>query len=56
MSAVKDELKKVIGKVDERVSGNRKHGNEVDGLIEKIQKEVQDQITNAGSEVHFFFT
>lgn len=51
MSAVKDELKKVIGKVDERVSGNRKHANEVDGLIEKIQQEVQDQITNAGSEM-----
>jgi hypothetical protein len=55
MSAVKDELKKVIGKVDERVSGNRKHANEVDGLIEKIQQEVQDQITNAGSEVCFVF-
>jgi len=51
MSAVKDELKKIIGKVDVKVGEQDKHLSSVDSLVAKIQEEVQTQLANDGIKV-----
>jgi hypothetical protein len=50
-SAVKDELKKIIGKVDEKVAKTNEHMSDVDGLISKIQGEVKKQLSTDGLQV-----
>jgi mannose-binding lectin 2 len=45
MSAVKDELKKIIGKVDKKVGGQEDHLKSIDDIIAKVKSSIANQIS-----------
>lgn len=45
MSAVKDELKKIIGKVDKKVGGQEDHLKSIDDIIAKVKTSIANQIS-----------
>ena len=51
MSAVKDELKKIIGKVDAKVGAQDKHLSQNDKLLQTIRSEIDTQIQDKGMAV-----
>ena len=51
MSAVQDELKKIIKKVEDKVNGEHDHLQKVDKLMEQIQEEVHNQLSEEGASV-----
>ena len=51
MSAVQDELKKIIKKVEDKVNGEHDHLQKVDKLMEQIQEDVHNQLSEEGASV-----
>ena len=44
LSAIKDELKKIIGKVDKKVEGQEDHMKSLDKIVDKVKEDVANQV------------